>query len=403
MEAKGILSVGDSDVSDMPQRMRTKVLMVDDQPIIGEAIRHMLAAEEDVDFFFCEKPTEALSMAAKVNPTVILQDLVMPDVDGLTLVKFFRANPATRDVPLIVLSSKEEPDIKYKAFELGANDYMVKFPDKLEVIARLRYHSKAYINLCERNEAMARLQKSQAALKNELDEAARYVMGLLPGRMDTPALSTDWIFKSSTELGGDCFGYEWLDEKNFAIYLLDVCGHGVGAALLSVSVMNVLRSKSLAGVDFKNPDEVLSGLNSAFDMDKQNGMYFTFWYGVFNSQTRVLEYASGGHPPAILIDSSGLKKLKTGGMVIGGFQNATFKKAKIDVQKGAKFFVFSDGVYEVEYADGKGMMSFDDFAEELKSDSGCQRKVEQMMRFSQSAQNRELFDDDFSLCEVIFR
>ena len=83
MEAKGILSVGDSDVSDMPRRMRTKVLMVDDQPIIGEAIRHMLAAEEDVDFFFCEKPTEALSMAAKVNPTVILQDLVMPDVDGL--------------------------------------------------------------------------------------------------------------------------------------------------------------------------------------------------------------------------------------------------------------------------------------------------------------------------------
>ena len=74
MEAKGILSVGDSDVSDMPRRMRTKVLMVDDQPIIGEAIRHMLAAEEDVDFFFCEKPTEALSMAAKVNPTVILQD-----------------------------------------------------------------------------------------------------------------------------------------------------------------------------------------------------------------------------------------------------------------------------------------------------------------------------------------
>ena len=178
MEAKGILSVGDSDVSDMPRRMRTKVLMVDDQPIIGEAIRHMLAAEEDVDFFFCEKPTEALSMAAKVNPTVILQDLVMPDVDGLTLVKFFRANPATRDVPLIVWSSKEEPDIKYKAFELGANDYMVKFPDKLEVIARLRYHSKAYINLCERNEAMARLQKSQAALKNELDEAdARTLIG----------------------------------------------------------------------------------------------------------------------------------------------------------------------------------------------------------------------------------
>ncbi len=403
MEAKGILSVANSDDSGSPRRMRAKVLMVDDQPIIGEAIRHMLAGEDGVDFFFCEKPTEALAMAAKVKPTVILQDLVMPDVDGLTLVKFFRANPATRDVPLIVLSSKEDPDIKYKAFEFGANDYMVKFPDKLEVIARVRYHSRAYINLCERNDAMVRLQKSQAALKNELDEAARYVIGLLPERMDTPVLSTDWIFRSSTELGGDCFGYEWLDEESFAVYLLDVCGHGVGAALLSVSVMNVLRSKGLAGVDFKNPAEVLCGLNSAFDMDKQNGMYFTFWYGVFNSKTRVLEYASGGHPPAILIDSSGIKKLKTDGMVVGGFPGTEYKKASATVESGAKFFVFSDGVYEVEYADGSGMMSVDDFAEELKSDSGCQRKVEQMMRFSQSAQNRELFDDDFSLCEIIFR
>ena len=126
-------------------------------------------------------------------------------------------------------------------------------------------------------------------------------------------------------------------------------------------------------------------------------------YGVFNSKTRVLEYASGGHPPAILIDSSGVKKLKTDGMVVGGFPGTEYKKASATVESGAKFFVFSDGVYEVEYADGSGMMSVDDFAEELKSDSGCQRKVEQMMRFSQSAQNRELFDDDFSLCEIIFR
>ena len=178
-----------------------RVLMIDDQAIIGEAIRHMLAGQDDIEFFFCDKPTEALRAAESFRPTVILQDLVMPDVDGLTLVKFFRANPATREIPLVVLSSKEEPDIKYRAFDSGANDYMVKFPDKLEVLARIRYHSKAYTTLCERNEAMQKLQKSQEALKKELEEADKYVKSLLPEKIDTPEISTDWFSKAPRSSG----------------------------------------------------------------------------------------------------------------------------------------------------------------------------------------------------------
>ncbi|MHB8903270.1 MAG: response regulator, partial [Thermoguttaceae bacterium] len=112
------------------------VLLVDDQRIIGEAVREMLVDEPDIRFHFCQDPTRALQVAGEVRPTVILQDLVMPEIDGLTLVKFFRANPATRDVPMIVLSSKEEPVIKAEAFAVGANDYVVKLPDKLELIAR---------------------------------------------------------------------------------------------------------------------------------------------------------------------------------------------------------------------------------------------------------------------------
>ena len=91
------------------------VLLVDDQKIIGEAVREMLADEMDVILRFCQDPTQAIEVANEVEPTVILQDLVMPEIDGLTLVKFFRANPATRDTPMIVLSSKEEPVIKAEA------------------------------------------------------------------------------------------------------------------------------------------------------------------------------------------------------------------------------------------------------------------------------------------------
>ena len=390
---------GDSICSERKMR----VMLVDDQHIIAEAMRRMLSDNVDIEFFYCQNPTRAIEAAKEFRPTVILQDLVMPEVDGLMLVKFFRACPDTRDIPLIVLSSQEKPDVKYRAFENGANDYMVKFPDKLEVLARIRYHSRAYTNLCEKNVALQRLQQSQSALKKELDEAENYVISLLPERLNDENISSDWIFKSSTALGGDCFGYSRLDENHYAIYLLDVCGHGVGAALISVSAMNVLRSQSLAGVDFFKPAEVLAGLNSAFDMDKQNGMYFTLWYGIYNASTRTLEYSSGGHPPAIIISNNKVQKLTTNGFIIGGMQNSTFKSATVEVEKNAKFYVFSDGVYEVTKGSGE-VMSLDEFVDELSTESrNGMSKVESMMAFAQDVQGTTNLEDDFSLCEIIFK
>ena len=84
------------------------VLLVDDQNMVGETVRRMLAPERDIDFHFCQDPTKAIKTANRIHPTVILQDLVMPEIDGLTLVRYYRANPETRHVPLIVLSSKED-------------------------------------------------------------------------------------------------------------------------------------------------------------------------------------------------------------------------------------------------------------------------------------------------------
>jgi len=144
---------------------RITVLLVDDQHIIGEALRRMLAPEQDIDFHFCQDPTKAIKTANQIHPTVILQDLVMPEIDGLTLVRYYRANAATRQVPLIVLSSKEEALTKAEAFALGANDYMVKLPDRLEILARIRYHSRGYINLLERNEAQAQLEKANRLIR----------------------------------------------------------------------------------------------------------------------------------------------------------------------------------------------------------------------------------------------
>ncbi len=118
------------------------VLLVDDQMIIGEAVRRMLASEEDMIFHFCNDPAQAIKIATEIAPTVILQDLIMPDIDGLMLLRFFKANSATKTIPLIMLSAKEDPEIKAEAFALGASDYLVKMPDKIELIARIRRHAQ---------------------------------------------------------------------------------------------------------------------------------------------------------------------------------------------------------------------------------------------------------------------
>ena len=102
------------------------VFLVDDQAMIGEAVRRALASESDIIFHYCGKASEAVAMAERIAPTVILQDLVMPEIDGLTLVGRYRANPATRDIPIIVLSSKEDATIKSEAFAADVSDYLVK-------------------------------------------------------------------------------------------------------------------------------------------------------------------------------------------------------------------------------------------------------------------------------------
>jgi adenylate cyclase len=144
---------------------RITVLLIDDQAMIGQAVEQMLALENDIDFYYCQDPTQAIHIANQVQPTVILQDLVMPEMEGLLLVRYFRANPSTRDVPLIVLSSKEEAQVKAEAFALGANDYMIKLPDRLELLARIRYHSKGYIAQIQRNEAMRELEKANRFIR----------------------------------------------------------------------------------------------------------------------------------------------------------------------------------------------------------------------------------------------
>jgi sigma-B regulation protein RsbU (phosphoserine phosphatase) len=387
---------------------KVTVLLVDDQPIVGETVRRMLLGEEDIVFHYCKDPTKAVERAVEIKPTVILQDLVMPDIDGLTLVKHFRENESTRETPMIVLSTKEEPKVKADAFGLGANDYIVKLPDRLELLARIRYHSKGYINLLQRNEAYEALQASQKLLAKDVAQAAKYVYSLLPDKLKKGEIRTDWRFIPSAELGGDSFGYEWIDDDSFVFYLLDVSGHGVGAALLSVSALNALRSRSLPQTDFRDPGQVLTALNKAFQMDQQNGLFFTIWYGIYHKPTRRLDYAGGGHPPALLLtgptrEAAKQLALDSGGPMVGAVPDLEFSTSSCQVEAFGLLSLYSDGAFEVERPDGT-TWPFGDFVEFMGSvertpeDPGMDR----LIRHAREMKGSDEFADDFSIVEVLF-
>lgn len=386
---------------------RVKVLLVDDQRIVAEAIRRMLESESDVEFHYCDDPSKALAVAKELSPTIILQDLVMPDIDGLLLLKFYRATASTRDIPVIVLSSQEEPVTKAKAFELGASDYLVKLPDRIELIARVRHHSNGYIHLLERNEAFQALHESQRALAEDLAQAERYVTSLLPARISTGSVETDWKFIPSSKLGGDSFGYHWVDDDHFACYLLDVCGHGVKAALMSVSAMNVLRAQSLPGCDFRDASQVLSALNNAFLMDKHNDMYFTIWYGVYNKATRVLNYSGAGHPPALLLSENAdqcisCTQLESQGPMTGVVEDMPYAGLRISIEPQSRLYLYSDGICELHKVDGS-MWAFSDFVEAMSQPlKPGESALERIHALGREIQSGNPFLDDFSILEVKF-
>lgn len=154
---------------------RIRVLVVDDQAMIGEAIRRIVVHQPDMEFHYCGNPAAAVETAEKFRPTVVLQDLVMPGVDGLELLRHYRDNPMTKDVPIVVLSTKEEPAVKSEAFALGASDYLIKLPDPIELVARIRHHSKAYLHHLQRDAAYDALRQSQRQLLETNNELQRLV------------------------------------------------------------------------------------------------------------------------------------------------------------------------------------------------------------------------------------
>ncbi|MFO0955877.1 MAG: GAF domain-containing SpoIIE family protein phosphatase [Isosphaeraceae bacterium] len=249
--------------------------------------------------------------------------------------------------------------------------------------------------------ALNQALKSRERLARELAVAARYVRSLLPSRLGGPVVA-DWHYQPSSELGGDAFGYRWLDDDRFALYLLDVSGHGVGSALLSVSVLEALRGGPFSEADFANPAEVLSYLNRSFRMDDHAYLFFTLWYGVWDRSTRRLDFATAGHPPALLFRPDGCnKRLGQPMPAIGIDPESHYETESIDAPIGSRLYVYSDGAFEIDRADG-GMGNLNDWFDYLAQHGANGYDPEFPARAYENARarrGRKALADDFAVVQ----
>ena len=241
-------------------------------------------------------------------------------------------------------------------------------------------------------------------LNRELQRANKYVFSLLPEPITSGLVRADWRFVPSTQLGGDAFGYYWLDPQTFVFYLLDVSGHGAGSAMHSVTVLNVLRQRALPDVDFRSPAAVLTSLNARFPMDSHGGLFFTMWYGVYDARDRTLRYASAGHHPAFLVtpDRQAPQPLGMSALMIGAFGGYEYKVAQTTVPPDSTVYLFSDGVFEIVTKD-KLRWEMTNFLPLLIEPvlEGVPEAERLHRAVTQAAESSQL-EDDFSLMVVTF-
>ncbi len=370
-----------------------RILIVDDDITIVMTLRRLLQ-KQGYEVSTAADGEQGWQLAQTELPELIICDWEMPQMNGLEMCRRVKASPQLALSSFILLTARGALDDRIMGLDAGADDFLAKPPDIGELNARVRAGLRSV-------QLKRDLRRQKEILEQELAEAAEYVRSLLPEPLVSGAIQTAWAFIPSAQLGGDSFNYHWLDEDHLAIYLLDVSGHGVGSALLSASVMNVLRSRSVSAADFLEPASLLAALNTSFPMEWHNEKYFTIWYGVFNRHTRELRYGSAGHPPAFLLSlGQTCQSLSTRGLPIGMLPESTYLQATCTVPPQSTLYLYSDGAYEHPLPEG-GYWTAPGLGELITSlhQPHAPEPTAICMALQQKVQTTH-FDDDLSLLQV---
>ena len=232
----------------------------------------------------------ALRAVEKNPPDLLLLDIVMPGVDGYEVCRRLRADPATRELPIMFLSSLEDVQDKARGFELGANDYLTKPFEILEVKARVRslLKAKAYAD------AVREAQERDLAIAREIQ------LGLLPSELAARAKGTGFdvhaVIEPARHVGGDLFEVLRVSDDRLVVAVGDVCGKGITAALFMAVAVTLLRTLAR---QLETPDEILRRLNDELAAQNPRNMFVTM--ACLDVRGGRVTCANAGHDTSLLV------------------------------------------------------------------------------------------------------
>ncbi len=394
--------------------MAEKILIVDDSPDIRVLLAHLLKAN-GYDVAEAENGEEGMCQVESFKPDLILLDIVMPGLDGYQVCEALKADPASRDIPVVFLSSQSEAADKIKGLAIGAADYITKPFDKGEVIARIANQLKIRRLTYELIAANAELTAKQKRLDEDLEAAAGIQQSLLPQKLpQIENLDIAWKFMPSEQIGGDIFNVLRLDDDHLGFYMIDVSGHGVPPALVTFSVAQTLQPymgytlQKIPGTcpdsEIVAPGEVLRALDEEYPWERFE-RFLTMIYLIIDLREGTLIYSNAAHPPPILLRADGtLHLLETGGTIIGLDGILPFEEERLVLQERDKILLYTDGIFEVVGAEGT-MFGEERFLALVKSLGavGVEAMLEGIIDAIKQFVNGVKLRDDVSLLGIEFR
>jgi sigma-B regulation protein RsbU (phosphoserine phosphatase) len=338
-------------------RTAAHVLVVDD----GATNRHLLGrilAGDGLRTSFAADGETALAAAQSEPPDLVLLDVLMPGLDGFEVCRRLKAQPQTADVPVIFLTSLERPEDKVRGLQLGAVDWVAKPFDPAEVRARVANQVRLRQLQRSLQRANAELQQRQALLDDDLRAAAAIQHSLLPRVAPAcPAFELAWRFVPCESVGGDIFHVVPLGAERYALWVLDVCGHGVPAAMVTVSVAQSLAAQAglLCGHDGEpvSPATVLRRLDREYPFERFE-RHATVACVLLDAATGRLTSSVAAAPAPLLVRTDGVvERLDAGGTVIGLGSVLPFAEQSVSLRAGDRLVLVTDGVLECESPDGQ--------------------------------------------------
>jgi sigma-B regulation protein RsbU (phosphoserine phosphatase) len=314
-----------------------RVLIVDDAKANLDILVEGLKADHKLSLAL--NGEMALQIAARTPPDLVLLDIMMPGMDGYEVCRRLRQMPETAEVPIMFLSSLEEVQNKTRGFEAGANDYLTKPFEMLEVKARVKSLLKA--------KAYSDAVKEQIA--SELKVAREIQMGMLPHDFapveKSYGVEFGAVLESAREVGGDLYGVCAAGPERLVVFLGDVSGKGLPASMFMVRAISLAR---LLAKEIAEPERILARLNDELAADNPSGMFVTFLCAVFEPKSGRLTLANGGHCRPVLLPAGEAPRwaVKNLGTALGFEPGLEFERTELTLRSGDALVLYSDGVTE---------------------------------------------------------